>query len=88
MSGVVSLLVAAITSTVVQVDQYPLRNGCEENDEVVATFLAREPGLRRAGALTLPETLRPLLDAEGALRTWPHRHGMDGFFAVRLEQST
>ena len=60
----------------------------EENDEVVATFLAREPGLRRAGALTLPETLRPLLDSEGALRTWPHRHAMDGFFAVRMEQST
>jgi 16S rRNA (cytosine967-C5)-methyltransferase len=60
----------------------------EENDEVVATFLAREPGLRRAGALTLPETLRPLLDTEGALRTWPHRHAMDGFFAVRMEQST
>jgi len=59
----------------------------EENDEVIGTFLAREPGLRRAGASMLPETLRPLLDAEGALRTWPHRHGMDGFIAVRMEQS-
>ena len=58
----------------------------EENDEVVATFLAREPGLSRVGAERLPEALRPLLDAEGALRTWPHRHGMDGFFAVRMEQ--
>jgi 16S rRNA (cytosine967-C5)-methyltransferase len=60
----------------------------EENDDVVATLLTREPGLRRAGAASLPETLRPLLDAGGALRTWPHRHAMDGFFAVRLEQST
>jgi 16S rRNA C967 or C1407 C5-methylase (RsmB/RsmF family) len=30
--------------------------------------------------------LRPLLDAEATLRTWPHRHGTDGFFAVRMER--
>jgi 16S rRNA (cytosine967-C5)-methyltransferase len=59
----------------------------EENDEVVAMFLAREPGLQRLPARGLPDTLRPLLDAEGAFRSWPHRHGMDGFFAVRMEQS-
>ncbi len=59
----------------------------EENDDVVAALLARGPGLRRARADALPAALRPLLDAEGALRTWPHRHDMDGFFAVRLEQS-
>jgi 16S rRNA C967 or C1407 C5-methylase (RsmB/RsmF family) len=29
--------------------------------------------------------LEPLLDPEGRLRTFPHRHGMDGFFAARLE---
>jgi 16S rRNA (cytosine967-C5)-methyltransferase len=66
----------------------------EENDDVIASFLAAEPGLRRASAESLPATLRrafdagaghPLLDETGALRTWPHRHGMDGFFAVRLE---
>ena len=60
----------------------------EENDEVIATFLACEPGMRRSAVETLPEALRPLLDAEGALRTWPHRHGMDGFFGVRMEQRT
>ena len=49
MSGVVSLLVAAITSTVVQVDQYPLRNGCEENDEVVAKLAAGTPVSVRYG---------------------------------------
>ncbi len=59
----------------------------EENDDVVAALLAREPRLRRAPLDTLPAALRPLLDAEAALRTWPHRHDMDGFFAVRLEQS-
>jgi len=60
----------------------------EENDEVIATFLACEPGLRRTALDALPGTLRPLLDAEGALRTWPHRHDMDGFFAVRMESAT
>jgi 16S rRNA (cytosine967-C5)-methyltransferase len=58
----------------------------EENDSVVESFLARTPGIRRADVARLPATLRPLLDAEGALRTWPHRHGMDGFFAVRMER--
>jgi 16S rRNA (cytosine967-C5)-methyltransferase len=60
----------------------------EENDDVVAAFLARETQLRRSDAATLPAALQPLLDAEGALRTWPHRHGMDGFFAVRMERSS
>src|SRR5262245_33985140 len=60
----------------------------EENDDVVAAFLARVPGFRRAAGASLPERLRPLIDAEGALRTWPHRHGMDGFFAARLERAT
>jgi 16S rRNA (cytosine967-C5)-methyltransferase len=64
----------------------------EENDAVVEFFLSHTPGFRRADVARLPATLRPLLDAEGALRTWPHRHGtnghgMDGFFAVRLERS-
>lgn len=60
----------------------------EENDSVVESFLSRTPGFRRADVARLPATLRPLLDGEGALRTWPHRHGMDGFFAVRMERAT
>jgi 16S rRNA (cytosine967-C5)-methyltransferase len=60
----------------------------EENDSVVASFLSRTPGFRRADVARVPAMLRPLLDAEGALRTWPHRHGMDGFFAVRMERAT
>jgi len=28
------------------------------------------------------------LDAEGFVETFPHRHGMDGSFAVRLVRST
>lgn len=50
----------------------------EENEEVVARFLA-------ANANFTP--MRPaffdadLVDAKGRLRLWPHRHGTDGFFA-------
>jgi 16S rRNA (cytosine967-C5)-methyltransferase len=56
----------------------------EENEAVVADFLSREPGFRRAAVAELPAALGPLLDAEATLRTWPQRHGTDGFFAVRL----
>ena len=59
----------------------------EENEAVVAAFLSREPGFRRTDARRLPEALRPLLGEDGCLRTWPHRHGMDGFFAARLERT-
>jgi 16S rRNA (cytosine967-C5)-methyltransferase len=64
----------------------------EENDAVVEAFLAETPGFERAEAAHLPAVLRPLLDAKGALATWPHRHGtgaygMDGFYAARLERT-
>ena len=35
----------------------------------------------------LPGEASSLVDADLALRTWPHRHGCDGFFAVRLVRS-
>ncbi len=58
----------------------------EENEAVVDALLARTPELRRTPLEALPRTLAPLLDADGALRTLPHRHDADGFFAVRLER--
>ncbi len=60
----------------------------EESEDLVASVLREHPGLRRIDlrALpTLPETMRPLLTPEGALRTWPHVHGLDAFFAAVLE---
>jgi 16S rRNA (cytosine967-C5)-methyltransferase len=53
-----------------------------ETDDVVAAFLAahgrfvREP----VGRLAPSDLVSP----DGALRTWPHRHDLDAFFAVRL----
>jgi 16S rRNA (cytosine967-C5)-methyltransferase len=57
----------------------------EETDRQVAVFLARHPDFHLVPLASLvPEPWRELLDHQGGLRTWPHRHGLDGFFAVRL----
>ena len=59
----------------------------EENDIVVKDFLKNHPDFvmdTRWPDLSFdPEGIR---DSSGCLRTFPHRHGMDGFFAVRLER--
>ena len=59
----------------------------EENEAVVAEFLAS----RRAFSLMRPPGLdEALTDSQGHFRTYPHRHGMDGFFAavmVRRKES-
>ncbi|HKJ25980.1 MAG TPA: 16S rRNA (cytosine(967)-C(5))-methyltransferase RsmB [Myxococcota bacterium] len=58
----------------------------EENQEVVEAFLEASPGFRRAARASLPARLEALLDEQGSLRTLPHRHEMDGFFAARIER--
>jgi 16S rRNA (cytosine967-C5)-methyltransferase len=44
-----------------------------------------ESNLSESNSRVSPD-LAPLLDPSGALRTLPHRHDTDGFFAVRLER--
>jgi 16S rRNA (cytosine967-C5)-methyltransferase len=59
----------------------------EENEETVQGFLAEHPDYQ-------PESARPylplgnadLVNRSGAMQTWPHRHGTDGFFAARLRR--
>jgi 16S rRNA (cytosine967-C5)-methyltransferase len=58
----------------------------EENESVVDDFLTDAPDFRRAPPPELPEGLRALLDEAGDLRTLPHRHDADGFYAARLER--
>jgi 16S rRNA (cytosine967-C5)-methyltransferase len=59
----------------------------EENEDVVAAWLAAHPELvREDAAAFLPTGARGLVDAEGALRTLPHRDDLDGFFAVRARR--
>jgi 16S rRNA (cytosine967-C5)-methyltransferase len=53
----------------------------EENEGVVTDFLQQHPDFRLEPPENLPAIL---LDGRGSLRTFPHRHGMDGFFASRF----
>ena len=74
---------------------YPKRGGmiiyatctieAEENEEVVKDFLANHPDYER---INLPEIINPdLIDNSGFFRTYPHRHGTDGFFGAVLLRS-
>ena len=54
----------------------------EENETVVAKFLAASPNFRQN--LISHERLQP--SSTGALRTWPHRDGTDGFFIAAFEK--
>ena len=54
----------------------------EENDGVVRALLAE----RRDVVVDPPAEFTPPLDGDGALRCLPHRHGGDGFTAVRLRR--
>jgi len=57
----------------------------EETVGVVRKFLAKNPLFRAdSDVRELPETVRPLLDKQGFLQTYPHLRYMDGFFAARL----
>ncbi|MBI2882901.1 MAG: 16S rRNA (cytosine(967)-C(5))-methyltransferase RsmB [Candidatus Methylomirabilis oxyfera] len=60
----------------------------EETDTVVETFLHDFPEFTATHASgCLPATVAELIDSKGALRTWPHRHGLDGFYAIRFRRS-
>src|SRR5262249_4630152 len=52
----------------------------EENEAVIEAFLAEAPEFRRAGAAA-PASVASLVGTDGFLRTFPHRHDTDGFFA-------
>ena len=54
----------------------------EENEHVIAAFLAE----RRDFARDRPADFPLPLDADGVLRCLPHRHGTDGFTALRLRR--
>jgi 16S rRNA (cytosine967-C5)-methyltransferase len=62
----------------------------EENESVVDAFLADHPAFtledpRGAGAAP-PRGVLACLDDRGCLRTLPHRHGLEAFFAARLRR--
>jgi len=57
----------------------------EETVDVVRTFVDRNRNFRiDCDAEGLPHPIRPLVDAQGFLQTYPRLSYMDGFFAVRM----
>ena len=61
----------------------------EETDAVVEAFLRESPDFASDNSHhSLSATVAGLMEPDGALRTWPHRHGVDGFYAIRLHRRT
>lgn len=59
----------------------------EENEEVIEAFLAEQEAFAIENAAAfLPNGGNQLVDEKGFLRTFPHRHRTDGFFAARLQR--
>ncbi len=58
----------------------------EENDAVVAAFLATHPGFAEGNAAAEFDRAGIALDTGSQLRLFPHRHGCDGFFAAILDR--
>jgi 16S rRNA (cytosine967-C5)-methyltransferase len=60
----------------------------EEGPAQVARFLAAHPDFHVDPAPASDPIFAGLLDADLALRTWPHRDDADAFYAVRLRRRT
>jgi 16S rRNA (cytosine967-C5)-methyltransferase len=58
----------------------------EENEEVVDDFLTARTEFVIEDLRQLFTGFSPLFTERGFFRSWPHRHGMDGFFAARLRR--
>jgi 16S rRNA (cytosine967-C5)-methyltransferase len=58
----------------------------EENEEVIADFLSKRPDFMLEDLRALFPAYAELFTDTGFFRSWPHRHGMDGFFAARLRK--
>ncbi len=59
----------------------------EENEEVISRFLEEVPGFEIEDAKeALPTSAHELVGEDGFMRTYPHRHGLDGFFGARLRK--
>jgi 16S rRNA (cytosine967-C5)-methyltransferase len=60
----------------------------EENEDVIAAFLAATPEFTPAPIDNLPSSLAGLVADDAALRCFPHVHDTDGFFAAKLVRAS
>lgn len=59
-----------------------------ENEEIVDRFLEDHPDFKMVDAKdVLPKAMHRYVDDNGAIRTWPHRDGLDGVYAALLVKS-
>ncbi|MGD8370801.1 MAG: 16S rRNA (cytosine(967)-C(5))-methyltransferase RsmB [Syntrophobacterales bacterium] len=59
----------------------------EENQATIRTFLSEHSEFHLESARPyLPPACKGTVDHEGNMQTWPHRDGVDGFFAARLRR--
>lgn len=58
----------------------------EETDAVLEDFLSEQGEFVVEDLRELFPSHRELFTGRGFFRSWPHRHGMDGFFAARLKR--
>ena len=58
----------------------------EENELVVEDFLLHHPEFVLENLNNLFPAWSELIAFYGMFRVWPHRHGMDGFFAARIRR--
>jgi 16S rRNA (cytosine967-C5)-methyltransferase len=59
---------------------------CEENISLIHSFLADHPEFSVENALRFVD--QRLVTSEGYVETYPHRHSMDGSFAIRMRKSS
>ncbi|MEA5114191.1 MAG: 16S rRNA (cytosine(967)-C(5))-methyltransferase RsmB [Geobacteraceae bacterium] len=59
----------------------------EENEEVINDFLSEKRNFVVEDLRTVLPAHPDVFTEQGMFRSWPHRHGMDGFFAARLRKN-
>jgi 16S rRNA (cytosine967-C5)-methyltransferase len=58
----------------------------EENEKIADSFLRTSRGFALAPRRELPDEVQSVVDGNGFLRSYPHLHDTDGFFAARFER--